>query len=79
MAIRNRFTALLLSLITIVFSQMVASRAEATQLTYPCGSLLQHPRVYISYWNWGPSTDTYGLEPLLSNFYAGIGGTQYPA
>lgn len=53
--------------------------ANAQTLTYHNGPLVEHPRVFISYWNWpgGAGDDPVDAKGHTEGLLARIGGTKY--
>src|SRR4051794_39220671 len=44
-------------------------------LAYGGGTVIQHPKVYISYWNLPTPSDPNGLFPIINGYFGGVNGT----
>ena len=51
---------------------------KSSDLVYRGGTIIQQPKVYITYWDWGPQhADPDGERDALEGFLNAIGGTDY--
>lgn len=54
--------------------------ADPNDLFYLGGSILEYPKIYLTFWGWGPThDDPDGEIPVLTEFLQYIGGTPYLA
>jgi hypothetical protein len=53
----------------------VGSEPFGNKMIYGGGPVLTHPKVFITYWDW--HSDPAGVEPYLTGFFRGVGGSDW--